>query len=100
MFCKNLSKIVKIASPPNGSKREFSQEISRTTGALALQEIAIGQKNDEAVRGCYGADKFIYHLLGPYMSVTTRTASDRSISGKKSHNQILEHVSGTNWPSF
>ena len=48
MFCKNLSKILGIAYPQNDSQREFSQETSRTTGVLVLQEIAIGQKNDES----------------------------------------------------
>ena len=47
MFCKNSSKILEITSPQNDSKREFSQETSRVTGVLVLQEIAISQKNDE-----------------------------------------------------
>ena len=48
MFCKNSSKILEITSPQNDSKREFSQETSRVTGVLVLQEIAISQKNDES----------------------------------------------------
>ena len=50
MFCKNSSKILEITSPQNDSKREFSQETSRVTGVLVLQEIAIGQENDESLQ--------------------------------------------------
>ena len=50
MFCKNSSKILEITSPQNDSKREFSQETSRVTGVLVLQEIAIDQENDESLQ--------------------------------------------------